>query len=52
MKRGPIWETMTAIGALMGGSEVLIIRHPETLKIVRDTITELEKAKEFSGGGA
>jgi acetyl-CoA decarbonylase/synthase complex subunit delta len=51
LKRGPIWETMTAVGALMGGAEVLIMRHPETIKIVRETITELEKAKEFTGGG-
>jgi acetyl-CoA decarbonylase/synthase complex subunit delta len=42
---------MTAVGALMGGAEVLIMRHPETIKIVRETITELEKAKEFTGGG-
>jgi len=51
-KRGPIWESTTAVGALMAGAEVFIIRHPETLKIVRKTIDDLENAKNFTGGGA
>jgi acetyl-CoA decarbonylase/synthase complex subunit delta len=50
--RGPIWEAMTATGALMSGADLLVFRHPETLKVIRNTIAELEKAKEFSGGGA
>ncbi|WP_455392400.1 CO dehydrogenase/acetyl-CoA synthase subunit delta [[Eubacterium] cellulosolvens] len=51
-KRGPTWESMTAIGAIMAGADVLIFRHPESLKIVRKTLEELNKAKEFTGGGA
>jgi acetyl-CoA decarbonylase/synthase complex subunit delta len=51
LKRGPTWESMTAMGALMAGADVLILRHPETLKIVRNTLEELAKAKNFSGGG-
>ncbi len=52
VKRGPIWESLTAVGALTAGADLLIIRHPETMKIVRETLKELEKSKEFSGGGA
>jgi acetyl-CoA decarbonylase/synthase complex subunit delta len=50
-QRGPTWEAMTATGALMSGADLLVFRHPETLKIIRNTITELNKAKDFSGGG-
>ncbi len=52
VKRGPTWESLTAVGAIMAGGDLLIIRHPETMKIVRSTIEELDKAKEFGGGGA
>jgi acetyl-CoA decarbonylase/synthase complex subunit delta len=51
VKRGPTWESMTACGAIIAGAEVLILRHPETMKIVRSTIKELEDAKNFTGGG-
>jgi acetyl-CoA decarbonylase/synthase complex subunit delta len=51
-KRGPTWEAMTAMGALMAGADLLIFRHPETMKILRDTLAELEKAKTVTGGGA
>jgi len=50
--RGPTWESMTAISALMAGAEVLIFRHPNTMKIIRETLKELDKAIEVSGGGA
>lgn len=52
IKRGPTWEAMTAVGALMAGADMLIFRHPETIKIVRETLKELENAKTISGGGA
>jgi acetyl-CoA decarbonylase/synthase complex subunit delta len=51
-KRGPDWEATTAVGALMAGADLLIVRHPDTMKIVRNTVEQLEKAKEFTGGGA
>jgi len=51
-KRGPTWEAMTATGALMAGADLLVFRHPDTVKIIRGTIAELEKAKDFTGGGA
>jgi acetyl-CoA decarbonylase/synthase complex subunit delta len=52
IKRGPTWEAMTAVGALMAGADVLIFRHPETIKIVRETLKELGSAKNVTGGGA
>jgi acetyl-CoA decarbonylase/synthase complex subunit delta len=51
-KRGPTWEAMTAVGAIMAGADVLIFRHPETMKVVRETMKELESAKNIAGGGA
>ena len=52
VKRGPTWEAMAAVTALMAGAELIVVRHPGTLKIVRETIKELEKAKDVLGGGA
>ncbi len=52
IKRGPTWEALTATGALMAGADLLVFRHPETLKIIRNTIKELEKGKNIAGGGA
>ncbi len=52
LKRGPIWEAMTATGALMVGADLLVFRHPETLKIIKSTTQELEKGKNITGGGA
>jgi acetyl-CoA decarbonylase/synthase complex subunit delta len=52
IKRGPTWEALTATGALMAGADLLVFRHPETLKIIRSTIQELEKGKNLAGGGA
>ena len=51
-KRGPAWETITATAALMAGADLLVVRHPETLKNVRGTLAELEKGKNIGGGGA
>jgi acetyl-CoA decarbonylase/synthase complex subunit delta len=51
LKRGPTWEAMTATGALMAGADLLVFRHPETLKTIRSTIHELRKAKNITGGG-
>lgn len=51
-KRGPTWESVSAVSALMAGADMLVIRHPETMKIIHDTLKELESAKNISGGGA
>ncbi len=52
VERGPTWEAITALSALIAGAELLVVRHPKTMKIIRHTLTELEKGKNFSGGGA
>jgi acetyl-CoA decarbonylase/synthase complex subunit delta len=40
-KRGIIWEALTATAVMMAGADILIMRHPEAVKLVRRTIAEL-----------
>lgn len=40
-KRGPLWETTTAIGYLHAGADILALAHPQTIATVRETIDEL-----------
>ncbi len=40
-KRGIFMEAMSATVLLLGGADVLIMRHPEAIKLVRDIIAEL-----------
>ena len=40
-KRGIIWETLTATAVMMAGADILIMRHPEAVKLIRRTIAEL-----------
>jgi acetyl-CoA decarbonylase/synthase complex subunit delta len=40
-KRGILWETLTAVAVLMAGADVMIVRHPETAKLIRQTVKEL-----------
>ena len=40
-KRGILMEAMSAIVLLLGGADVLIMRHPESIKLVREMIAEL-----------
>ena len=37
-EQGLLWEGMTALSLLMAGANVLVLRHPEALKLVRDTM--------------
>ena len=37
-KRGILLETMTAQGLLLAGADIVILRHPESLKIMREFI--------------
>ncbi|MBE0447197.1 MAG: acetyl-CoA decarbonylase/synthase complex subunit delta [Actinobacteria bacterium] len=39
-KRGIIWETLTAIAVMMAGADILIMRHPESVKLIKKTIAE------------
>ena len=40
-KRGILMEAMSAMVLLLAGADVLIMRHPEAIKLVREMITEL-----------
>jgi len=40
-KRGILMEAMSATALLLAGADVLIMRHPEAIKLVRETIAEL-----------
>ena len=40
-KRGILLEAMSAMALLMAGSDLLIMRHPEAIKLVREVMTEL-----------
>jgi acetyl-CoA decarbonylase/synthase complex subunit delta len=39
--RGPMWEAMTAITLLQAGSDLLVMRHPKAVDLVRRSICEL-----------
>ena len=40
-KRGILLEAMSAVVMLLAGADVLIMRHPEAIKLVREMITDL-----------
>ncbi len=40
-KRGILLEAMSAMCLLLGGADVLIMRHPEAIKLTREMISEL-----------
>jgi len=40
-KRGILWEAMSAMVLLLAGGDVMIMRHPESIKLVREMIVEL-----------
>jgi len=40
-KRGILMEAMSAMVLLLAGGDVLIMRHPEAIKLVRETLAEL-----------
>lgn len=42
-ERGPIWEATTAVSVLLAGADILIMRHPKAVEIVRETIARLMK---------
>lgn len=43
-KRGILLEAMSAVTLLMAGADVLIMRHPEAIKLVREMIADLTAA--------
>jgi acetyl-CoA decarbonylase/synthase complex subunit delta len=40
-KRGVLWEALTAVALMMAGSDILVMRHPEAAKLVRQSIAAL-----------
>ena len=40
-KRGILLEAMSAMILLMAGADVLVMRHPDAIKLVREMITDL-----------
>lgn len=40
-KRGILWEALTAVALMMAGSDILIMRHPEAAKLVRQSVAAL-----------
>ena len=45
-KRGILWEAMTAAAVLMAGGNILIMRHPEAIRLTRKLIDELSAARD------
>ncbi|UCF08157.1 MAG: acetyl-CoA decarbonylase/synthase complex subunit delta [Thermoplasmata archaeon] len=39
--RGPYWEALTALSAVTAGADMLIMRSPAAVDLVRDTVSEL-----------
>ena len=40
-KRGILMEAMSSMCMLLAGADVLIMRHPEAIRLVRETMVEL-----------
>jgi acetyl-CoA decarbonylase/synthase complex subunit delta len=40
-KRGITWETVTATALLESGADIVVLRHPKTIEVIRDTIDRL-----------
>jgi len=43
-KRGILMEAMSAVALLLAGADVLIMRHPEAIKLTREIVSELTAA--------
>ncbi len=44
-KRGILIEAMSAMVLLLAGADILVMRHPEAIKLIREMINELTTAK-------
>ena len=44
-KRGILWEAMSAMVLLLAEGDVVVMRHPEAIKLVREMIAELTASK-------
>ena len=48
--RAPFWEATTALSAINAGADLVILRHPHTVELVRKSVEELSQAGVFGGG--
>ena len=48
MERAINWETMTAVTLLESGADILVLRHPESVRRVKAAIENLMVAEELS----
>ncbi len=46
-ERSPAWEAVTAMALLQGGINLLIMRHPEAVKMVKNNIDDLMKDNSY-----
>jgi acetyl-CoA decarbonylase/synthase complex subunit delta len=44
-ERGRMWEAVTAVVLLQAGADILLLRHPRTVGVVRDAMQELMAVK-------
>ncbi|MCL0094380.1 acetyl-CoA decarbonylase/synthase complex subunit delta [Dehalococcoidales bacterium] len=51
-KRGILMEAISAMVLLLAGADVLIMRHPEAIRLIREMITELTASNLGGVGGA
>jgi acetyl-CoA decarbonylase/synthase, CODH/ACS complex subunit delta len=40
-KRGIMWETITAVSLLLAGADILVLRHPESIRLIKQLIADL-----------
>jgi acetyl-CoA decarbonylase/synthase complex subunit delta len=40
-KRGIMWETITALSLLLAGADILVLRHPESIRLTKKLIADL-----------
>lgn len=43
-KRGILWEAITALAFVISGANILIMRHPKAVELVKKSITQLSKS--------
>jgi len=41
VKRGPVWEAVTALTFLQAGADILVMRHPDAVAVVQKAIDDL-----------
>ncbi|MGI6778263.1 MAG: CO dehydrogenase/acetyl-CoA synthase subunit delta [Acetivibrionales bacterium] len=46
-ERGILWEAVTATSLLQAGMDILVMRHPEAIRLVRKNIDDLMKISSF-----